>query len=219
MTEARDRIEEVVGAEAFNPRKRYLVKASSNDAVFRLLLHDNNNSRREQRESFQLLHGAFVSGTSRGILLVGSNKELMYGIDVSFEEELLDDYEIVMNYMYDNYFKPFYECSVEELQQSEMGKSIEKVIGYVDQLDDHSFWTNYKIWRALNTDVNPSNITFPLPPSARLIPFQNAYWNAMKGKQSLTNGGLHMFSSSGKLTNSALPSLFLRTVRYADKTN
>jgi len=55
-------------------------------------------------------------------------------------------------------------------------------LDFVDWLDMHSFLTNYNVWHALNVDVNASNIWFPLPPCARLIPFQNLLWNIFKGK-------------------------------------
>ena len=179
--EAADRIEEVVGAELYDKRTKYCVKTNSSDDLFRLLLHDEQNPTREQRESFQLLHGAQVTGSNRGLMLVGSNTDLMYAVDVDFDEELLEAYQVIMDYMYETFMKPFYECSVADLKDK-LDSRIEQAIEHIDDLDIHSFWTNYMVWRALNVDVNRSNIAFPLPPSARCIPFQNAYWNSMKGK-------------------------------------
>jgi hypothetical protein len=185
MTEAADRIEEFVGVESYRPTSKYLVHARSSDPLFRLLLHDNNNKRREQHESFQLLHSAFVAGTNRGLLLVGSDKDLMYGVHVHFDQELLDAYEAIVDYVYDRFLKPFYECTPAELNER-LGNEIIEATKEVEHLDEHSFWTNYGIWRALNVDTNRANISFPLPPAARCLPFQNAYWNAMKGPSDTT---------------------------------
>jgi hypothetical protein len=183
MTEAADRIEEVVGVESYRSTAKYLVEATSSDPLFRLLLQDNNNQRRRQHESIHLLHSTYVAGTNRGLLLVGSHSELMYGIDVRFEQELLDAYSVVANLVYDRFLKPFYECTPVELNER-IGDELQEAIKEVDQLDEHAFWTNYGVWRALNVDL--SNISFPLPPAARCLPFQNAYWNAMKGPSDTT---------------------------------
>ena len=180
MHEAADKIEDMVGAELYSKRKKYLVSLSSGDSLLRDLLHDSGTTKREYKEAFQLLHGAYVSGSSRGLMLVGSRDELMLGIDVAFEETLLEAYSLVIEYMYDTYFAPFYECFVKDLIETKYA-DIKKALEFVPDVDEHSFWTNYMLWRALNVDVNEFNVCFPLPPSARCIPYQNAYWNAMKG--------------------------------------
>jgi hypothetical protein len=72
MTEAAsDRIEEFIGVEGYQATSKYLVNTRSSDELFRLLLHDNNNKQREEHESFQLLHSAFVTGTDRGLAALG----------------------------------------------------------------------------------------------------------------------------------------------------
>jgi hypothetical protein len=40
MNEARDRVAEIVGAEQYNPRAKYLIQVSSSDSLLRLLIHD-----------------------------------------------------------------------------------------------------------------------------------------------------------------------------------
>ena len=50
MSEVADRIKDVIGIEECDPTKKHLIKVSSNDEVFRLLLHDDNNPNREQKE-------------------------------------------------------------------------------------------------------------------------------------------------------------------------
>ena len=108
MTEAQDRIEEEVGVELHDERRKYLMRLLSSDPLLRMLLHDTSNPKREKSEAFQLLHGAHVSGSIHGIMLIGSRDKLMYGLFVEYEDELLEAYDRVMRHMYDAYLRLFY---------------------------------------------------------------------------------------------------------------
>jgi len=178
MTEARDRIEEEVGAELYNERRKYLLRLSSSNELVRTLLHDESNPKREKNEAFQLLHGAYVAEAKHGVMLIGSKDKLMYGMYINFEDDLLEAYQTVMEYAYKTFFSMFYESTTDDLSKS---ATIKEALEFVGWLDMHSFLTNYNVWRAINVDVNESNIWFPLPPCARLIPFQNSLWNVYKG--------------------------------------
>jgi hypothetical protein len=103
----------------------------------------------------------------------------MYGVNVRFDQDLLDAYTAIADFVYQHFLKPFYECTPDELNES-IGNEINKAIKDVEYLDEHLFWTNYGVWRALNV-VDLNRLSFPLPPAACCLPFQNAYWNAMKG--------------------------------------
>lgn len=181
MTEAHDRIEEEVGAELYDERKKYQLRLSSSNQLLKTLLHDKSNPKQEKSEAFQLLHSAYVAGSKHGIMLIGSRDKLMYGMFVDYDEDLLNAYDTVMQYMYDMYFRLFYDSTSDELAEN---ASLIEAIDLVDWLDMHSFLTNYNVWRALNVEVNASNIWFPLPPCARLIPFQNSLRNVFKGNLS-----------------------------------
>jgi hypothetical protein len=125
MNEATDRVADLVGAEQYNPRLKYLVSLSSSDALLRLLIHDEANPNRKKSECFQLLHSAFVVGSTEGLLLVGSKESLAYAVKVSYEPALLDAYATVTDYIYDKHIKQFYESSVEDLVANE---KIEEVL-------------------------------------------------------------------------------------------
>jgi hypothetical protein len=183
--EATDKIEEYVGAELYQKGKLYLLTTSSSDDLLKLLIHDKANPRRKTNESFQLLHGAYVAGSSRGILLVGSRSKLMYAIDVRFEDELLEAYHKVVTYMYETFFAPFYELSMEGLQ-TQHKDTIDEALEHLDWIDEHAFWTTFKLWQSLNVDVNNNNIQFPLPACSRLLPIQHARWNILKGPSDTT---------------------------------
>ena len=122
-----------------------IVKASSDDDLLRLLIHDKDNPKRKKNESIQLLHGAYVAGASRGLLLIGSRTKLMYGVDVNFEDDLMEAYDTVVGYMYDKYFSMFYELSIDTLQ-SEHRDEICNTLRYLDWIDEHPFWTSFMIW-------------------------------------------------------------------------
>ena len=159
INEARDRVAAIVGAELYDPRAKYLLSVSSDDSLLRVLIHDESNPNRKKSECFQLLHSAFVVGSTQGLLLVGSKDSLNYGVKVTYEPTLLEAYSKVSEYVYDNHIKLFYESSVEDLKSNE---KIDEVLKHVPFMDTHAFWTNYMLWRALNVEVKPST-HFPLP--------------------------------------------------------
>ena len=183
MNEAKERVEELVGAELYNAKQKFLINVGSGDSLLHLLISDEANPTRKVSESFQLLHSVFVAGATQGLLLVGSKDTLMYGVKVAFDAELLYAYSAVVDYIYDKYAKLFFESTIEELQANEEIPTALAHLGYIEM---HSFWTNYMVWRALNVNVNPNNVKFPLPACARCIPFQNAKWNVLKGPSDTT---------------------------------
>ena len=142
-SEASDRIEDIIGAELCSPRRKYLIPVSSSDGLLRTLIHDKKNQQREKDEAFQLLHGVFVSDAKRGLLLVGSCNELVYGIDVTFEQKLLDAYRAVLEYIYETYVQIFYEGSIQEIKSN---PDIFNALKALDFMDEHAFWSAYMLW-------------------------------------------------------------------------
>jgi len=120
-TEAEDRIREHVGAELYGTNKSYCFQISSNEhEFFHSLIFDKHYKQRNKSEAFQLLHNTFISGAAKGVLLVGAENHLITAILVTFEHKLLDWYGIVLDRLYDTYFKPFYdEESVDTLLDAE----------------------------------------------------------------------------------------------------
>jgi hypothetical protein len=154
------------------------VQVSSSDDLLRLLIHDEHYQEREKHEYFQLLHGVYTSRAKKGLLLIGSRSQLLYGILFSYEDELLEVYGKVLEYCYETYFKIFYEPTLDDFLE----EIVQDIIEHVPSVDMHSFWTNFNLWRALNIlGLNGSNIYFTICPHARLIPVQNAHWNLLEG--------------------------------------
>ena len=112
------------------------------------------------------LHSVYTAGAKRGILLVGTKTEVVYAVDVSYDQELLSAYETVLDYVYEHTFAPFYDNTIEELQHNEDIAAALRCLGS-DWSDQHAFWTSYSLWRGLNVDVGDGN-SFPLPPCPRL---------------------------------------------------
>ena len=48
------------------------------------------------------------------------------------------------------------------------------------KITEHAFQCYLGLWRALNVNP-PTDIYFPLPPLARIIPLTVAVWNSLKG--------------------------------------
>jgi hypothetical protein len=185
MEEAQERIFEMVGAECYDATKRYHFEVSSNDQLLRTLIHDKDNSQSSEKEAFQLLHSVYVAGASKGIMVIGSREKFMYSVEVQYTQELLNAFGVVLDYIYEQHFKSFYEDSVNAFLEKKQ-EEIEQALEYIDHLDFHSLMSTYMLWRALNVDVMASNIWFPLPPTTRIIPYKNAFWNVLKGPSDTT---------------------------------
>ena len=148
-----------------------------------------SNKNRYQSECIQLLHHVYVYSASSGLFIIGNNEKLLFGAEVSFSPELLSAYSRLVNYIYTEHFEFFYANTLNDFPEEKVEKALKlrnekkKKNGSIDM---HSFWTNYRLWRALNVNVDDSLIKFPLPPCSRLIPIQHSWWNATKGPSDTT---------------------------------
>ena len=131
-------------------------------------------------ERIQLLHHAFCYDKKKATLLVGkSDGRLLYGLVVQFEDELLESYGRILDHLYKNGLKQFYEDDTSKLPT----KLIENIILGDDklkqkfQLDD--FFTSFLTFQALIPSKSKAN--FPIPPCEKGIPFEHSLWNGSKG--------------------------------------
>jgi len=109
MVQARRLLETFVGAELHDDRKHHLMKTTSDNPLFKLLIHDKRNPSRRKKEALQLLNGAFVAGGNRCLLLAGSKKQLMNGILVAFQQDLFDACAAVVTFLCNKFFRSFCE--------------------------------------------------------------------------------------------------------------
>ena len=117
-------------------------------------------------EQVQILHRAYTYGTNQTTFLVGDPQgKILYGLVVTFEESLLENYGKVLEYLYQNGLKTFYKDKIEDLPLNYIesillgGERLKKKYN----LDD--FMTSLLIWRKINPiDSNLSAPKYPIPP-------------------------------------------------------
>ena len=169
-------------------KKFFFKMESDNPAPLHKLLQTTEGKRkRHQSECIQLLHHVFVYGATTGLFLIGNNSKLLFSIEVAFSGGLLSAYEEVVKYLYKQ-FDFFYEKSLEDFPIKKIEQALilrnEKKKKKNAKISVHAFWTNFKLWRALNVHIG--RLKFPLPPCRRIIPIQHSWWNITKGPSDTT---------------------------------
>ena len=108
--------------------------------------------------------------------------KIIYGVVVTFEESLIRSYGEVLDHLYQNGLKTFYEDRIEDLPLN----YIESVLLGDEKLkkkytiDDFMF--SMLIWRGMNPiSSNPSVPKYPIPPCDMLVPLDCSLWNSSKG--------------------------------------
>ena len=173
----------VVGADDWDEQKNYMFVVKAMDKKLLKLLNSSLDPGRAKRELFQLLHHTFVFGVQEALLIVGTDTSFVYGVQVKFPLALIHAYERLISKCYNKWIKPFYAQDFDQIPMQKIERALEIRNANKmkkDEVDIHSFVTNYKLWRCLNIDI-PSGIKFPLPPMRMIIPYVNAFWNCTKG--------------------------------------
>lgn len=133
-------------------------------------------------ESFQLLHHVYCYAAKRGMFLVGDDKKLMLGILVHFDEELLSAYDKVVHFIYENGLAWAYDSlgASSSFPTDIMEEAIEdpSLSSYNLSVRDVKYL--HALWWTLNVK-EPNKISFPLPKCVSLLPFQQSFWNNVKG--------------------------------------
>lgn len=137
----------------------------------------------DKSERIQILHHAYTYGTNRTTFLVGNPQgKIIYGVVVNFEESLLRSYGEVLDHLYQNGLKTFYEDQIDDLPLD----YIESVLLGDEKLkkkytiDDFIF--SLLIWRDINPiSSNSSPPKYPIPPCDMLVPLDCSLWNSSKG--------------------------------------
>ena len=133
----------------------------------------------KHKECFQLMHHVAVRDVRKGLIIVGNSTKVMFGVFVSYSDELIEAYRSVMRDLFVRSLAPFY-VSVDEIDLPK--EKIERVIRSKEMkpigLSPHSFGTSYFIWRRLRLD---GDVHLPLPPCNRILPYNHSFWNNMKG--------------------------------------
>jgi hypothetical protein len=133
----------------------------------------------KHKESFQLLHHVAVRDARKGLFLVGNKSKLMFGVFVTYSDNLITSYQSILKDLFNRALKPFY------LQQQDLQlpkEKIEKVLQSKEMkklgMSYHSFLTDYYIWRQLRIK---KALQLPIPPCNRILPYNHSVWNNLKG--------------------------------------
>ena len=164
----------------------------NNSKVFDYIEHN--------KERTQLLHHCIVCGINVCYLVIGnSNGEVIYSIGLEVMEKLVNSYEEILDDVYNDVLKCFFEKDVNEglnhLTNEENDRLIKAVEANKDQISNKwTFEDRLYLYRAMThqNDV-------PVPKSNQLIPFFCSYWNKVKpGKEQGLFYQLYKFTDCGK---------------------
>ena len=135
-------------------------------------------------EQFQLLHHVAIRKQRKGLILVGNQVKVMFGVFVNYKQETIDAYMAVLEEIYDEALRLFYETDPLEIRRDKIEQLINcKELKHVG-LTYHSFLTDLCLWRKLRID---KVLRLPLPPCNRILPYIHSYWNNNKGGSDTTS--------------------------------
>jgi len=104
----------------------------------------------KHKESFQLLHHVAVRDVRKGLFLVGNKKKIMFGVFVTYSDNLITSYCAVLQDLYNRILKLFYK---EGVIQPETIQNIQQIIDTKEmkklRMTFLSFETAFYIWRRL----------------------------------------------------------------------
>ena len=176
-SEIRNRVAEIKGGMArldVEQNKAVYLEVSSGSPILSEVIPST-------KERVQVLHHAFTYKHDRTTLLVGDPQgNIMYGLIITFDSELLEDYGKVLDFMYENGLDKFYSNDLDELPKKFIEDVLETDTTLKRKYDMDDFMTSFLIWRELRLDgPNPPN--FPIPQCDLLILLSHSLWNASKG--------------------------------------
>ena len=100
------------------------------------------------QEKFQLLHHCAIQGSLKGLIIVGNNDNVMFGVFVTYKQETIDVYKNVLKDIYERALKPFYKDPKDLPKQKIEAIIKSKKMKPID-LTGHSFLTSFHLWRKL----------------------------------------------------------------------
>ena len=183
IEEAQKCLESVVGISEYERGEKYMFSFRADDEKFHQLIESSLDPKRLSRELFQLLHHAYVFGSTQVLLIVGMGNQFQFAVRVDFPGLLFEAYGRLIGMCFDKWFCPFYKEDLEDFPMEKIEEALQirnSKRKKKDAVDMHSFVTHLKLWRALNIHVT-QGIQFPLPQMRMIIPFINAVWNSTKG--------------------------------------
>ena len=182
---AKEQLKDYLGVQKYHPSSKYYIRLRADDPSLHSLIGDVKNKKRSTLEMYQMLHHAYMYGVDSCMLLVGTDKSLLYVVEVNFPSSTIEAYHESLDTLFFKYYNFLYQSTFEEssfpcdrIQQALDLHNEGRKEG--SQVTWHAFLTNYRLWRALNVEPDGRSIKFPLPPINRFIPSQNTEWNLSK---------------------------------------
>ena len=91
--------------------------------------------------------------------------KILYGLVVTFDQSLLESYGKVLEYLYQNGLKTFYEDKIEDLPLNYMESILLGDERLKKKYNLDNFMTSLLIWKKINPiDSNLSASKYPIPP-------------------------------------------------------
>ncbi len=133
---------------------------------------DLKNYIENQSEAVQILHHAFTFNIKYILLLVGNTMDIISGVLVRFDDQILSAYGSCMKNVEESALNWAYDSSV-PFPRTEI---IEAVKNYPYAVDAETVLTSFELWKALTKEEN-----LPNSPCHRILPIQAGFWNRVKG--------------------------------------
>eukprot|EP00956_Cyclotella_meneghiniana_P031813 scaffold85070_cov113-Cyclotella_meneghiniana.AAC.1 len=137
----------------------------------------------DKSERIQILHHAYTYSANQTTFLVGGPEgNIIYGVVVTFEDELLESYGKTLDYLYQNGLKTFYEDKVEDLPMNYIESILlgDEKLKKKYTIDDFMF--SLLMWRQIQpVHSNHKAPKFPIPPCDMVVPLDCSLWNSSKG--------------------------------------
>ena len=134
-------------------------------------------------ERIQLLHHAAIRDAQKALILVGDGRgQVMYGVFVAYNDDTLRAYKSVLKDLYRQCLEWAYNAD-NELPQSKIQATLSSPELSQLKIQWHSFMTIFKIWKRVRAGID---VSFPLPPCSRILPYTHSLWNVCKGASDTT---------------------------------
>lgn len=135
----------------------------------------------DSSERIQLLHHAYTYGHNSVTYLVGNpTGNILFGLIVTFEKELLESYGEALDFLYENGLNLFYSNDIAELPLDVIENILLSSATLKSKFQIDDFMMSLLIWRELLPGGQGGH-KFPIPKCDMLLPFEHSLWNSCKG--------------------------------------
>ena len=134
-----------------------------------------------ESERIQILHHAYTYGLDTVTYLVGDPQgSIIFGLIVTFEDNLLQSYGETLQFLYDEGLNLFYSDRIEDLPMDIIEGILHSTPALKSKFQLDDFMTSFLIWRELLPNGQGGHM-FPIPKCDMLLPYEHSLWNSCKG--------------------------------------